>query len=453
MVAPGPLTTDAEGRPCPIALPTVILDGLVRDRCPYVGDLAVTGMTLLVSTPSDWPALRAMILWFAQNQHADGSIPPSPYRSGQVFFDYNAYWIEDLYDDVLYTGDLGLARQVWPSLTKLMDGWYPAQAVAGGLLVNDLGPFDYAYIPRAGTTVAYYNAGYARALELASALAGLLGEKASAASWAGRLAPLRTAFVAAFWDATAGAFRDATTGPTVHPEDGNAFAVLSGLATPKQGRSALDYLTWHDSQPYGSTIADNETWDGYPWGDQASQRSYPFISYFEVLARYEVGFDRSALDLIRREWGHMVDHPPGEARFPEMWESIGAGGAAPVGGDPSWEHGWSSGAAPALTAEVLGVTPAAPGFGAYSAAPHPSGLAYASGSVPTPHGSISFAWRRTTRALTATVDSPVPGTLTLPLVGGATLDGRPLAPRHAFAHGGETIVHVGPGSHRLVVRR
>ena len=86
---------------------------------------------------------------------------------------------------------------------------------------------------------------------------------------------------------SAGAFRDATDGPVVHPEDGNAFAVLAGLASPAQARSALDYLGGHLWQPYGAAIADNTVWDGYPWGDYADKRVYPFISYFEVVARYQ----------------------------------------------------------------------------------------------------------------------------------------------------------------------
>lgn len=49
MLAPGPLTKDAEGLPYAIDLPVVLLDGIARDRCPYVGDQAVSGMTLLVS--------------------------------------------------------------------------------------------------------------------------------------------------------------------------------------------------------------------------------------------------------------------------------------------------------------------------------------------------------------------------------------------------------------------
>ena len=114
MVAPGPLTTTRPGRPCAIELPQVLLDGALRDRCPYVGDQAVTGRTLLVSTPSADGVLRDMLLWYASQQHADGAIPASPYAGGdQVFFDYDAYWVQDLYDYVLYTGDLG-ARPARP---------------------------------------------------------------------------------------------------------------------------------------------------------------------------------------------------------------------------------------------------------------------------------------------------------------------------------------------------
>ena len=51
-----------------------------------------------------------------------------------------------------------------------------------------------------------------------------------------------------------------------------------------------------------------------------------------------------------------------------MWETIGAfGGAAGRSVTPSYDHGWSSGAAPALTNYALGVQPASPGFGSYVA--------------------------------------------------------------------------------------
>ena len=72
----------------------------------------------------------------------------------------------------------------------------------------------------------------------------------------------------------------------------------------------------------------------------------------------------------------------------------------------SWAHGWSTGAAPALTAYVLGVRPTSPGFSTFAVSPHTGGLASASGSVPTPHGDLHVAWRHVGGKLTVSVDAP-----------------------------------------------
>src|SRR5262249_42090416 len=150
---------------------------------------------------------RAMILWFANAQHADGAIPASPLAGGtDVLFDYNAFWVDDLYNYILYTGDVSLATQVWPNLVRLLDGWYPAQAVAGGLLANNLGNADYAYIPRQGPVVAYYNAGYVRALKQAAQIAIWDGQAGSAFAWKTRASSLTEIFNSTFWDAGAGAY-------------------------------------------------------------------------------------------------------------------------------------------------------------------------------------------------------------------------------------------------------
>src|SRR5207302_6112167 len=206
-------------------------DGAARDRCPAVGDLAVTGMTLLVSGWANVGTLGRMVRFFASLQHDDGSIPASPEADGKVLFDYNAYWIEDLYDYVLYSGDVGLASAVWGNLTRLLDGWYPAQTRADGLLVSKLGGADYSYFPVRAPVVAYFNAQYARALEEAAQLAQWLGKDDAAARWRSRRTALKTPFNRMFWDQQAGAYLDARDGPVVHSQDGNAFAVLGGLAS------------------------------------------------------------------------------------------------------------------------------------------------------------------------------------------------------------------------------
>jgi hypothetical protein len=396
MIVPGPLTVDWTGRPCAIDLPHVISDGVVRDRCPYVGDEAVIGRSLDASVPN-WSTQREMLAWFAAAQHPDGAIPASPLNGGSlVLFDYNAYWIQALYAYVLYSGDVAFGRDLWPHLTALIDGWYVAHLRPPGLLVNDLGADDYAYIRRRGDVVAYYNAQYVYALHEAAQLAGWLGHPGSATAWRIRAAATADAFRQAFWDAGAGAFGDTTQDLQTHPQDGNAFAVLSGAATRAQALSALAYLAQHDTYDYGNSIVDDATWTSPEWGLQPQRRVYPFMSYFELQARFQLGLDASAFYLIRRTWGYMLRVGPGT-----MWETIGPYGGPPSDIHPSYDAGWSSGAAPALTEWVLGVRPTSPGFATFTVQPHRADLAWAQGGVPTPHGLIHVQWTRTTLTVRA----------------------------------------------------
>jgi hypothetical protein len=404
MIAPGPLQVDSAGRPCAIDLPFVLLDGTQRDRCPYVGDEAVIDRTLDASSPN-WPVQRAMLEWFAAHQHADGSIPASPIYGGVLdLFDYNAYWLVTLHDYVLYSGDLELARLCWPNVVHLIDGFYAAHTLPNGLVLNDLGPSDYAYIRRRGDVVAYYNAQYAYALNDAVKLAKWLGRGADADVWAARERAVSASFSSAFWDSRTGAFSDTTADRATHPEDGNAFAVLSGLASPAQTGRSLDYVWSTMRHDYGNSIVDDESWDGPDWGYQSDLRVYPFITYFEVAARFEANDDARAFDLIRREWGYMLAHGPGT-----MWELIGPYGGLPTDRTPSFDAGWSSGAAPALTEYVLGVTPTSPGFRTFTVDPHPGDLQFAAGDVPTPHGVIHVSWEQTDDDLVLRVAAP-PGT-------------------------------------------
>jgi hypothetical protein len=403
MVVPGPLSVDALGRPCPVDLPVVIIDGAARDRCPAVGDLAVTGKTLMVSTPADIAAVGRMVRYFASAQRGDGAIPSSPEAGGVVLFDYNAYWVEDLYNYVLYSGDVGLASSLWGNLAQLMDGWYPAQARPDGLLVSTLGTADYSYFPPRATLVAYYNAQYARALGQAARVAQWLARSDDAARWRKRAAALTTIFNQTFWDPGVGAYLDSPDAPVVHGQDGNSFAILAGLASPAQAASVLTYIGTANWRGYGNAIADGNGWDTpLMAGARPSQCVYPFMSYFEVLARYQSGLADSALELIRREWGYMVKNGPRTS----MWELIGPYGGVGPGNSPSLEHGWSSGAAPALTNYVLGVQPTSPGFATFTVTPHPSDLTWAKGTIPTPRGDIAVSWRRLAGKVTLSVSAP-----------------------------------------------
>jgi hypothetical protein len=401
MISAGPITSDALGRPCAIPLLTVILDGTVRDRCPYIGDEEVIDAVYDVSEPH-FGLQRSMLTWFAGAQHSDGAIPDSPIFGGaQVLFDYNAYWLQALHQYVLYSGDVGLARKLWPNVVRLVDGWYRAHLV-GGLLENDLGSYDYAFVRRHGNVVAYYNAQAVVAIRDAAELARWI-EDTHANGWSARANALAAASHV-FWDPAAGAFADTTVDRTTHPQDGNSFAVLAGIGAPAERVAALAYLWVHNVRSYGNTISDSQTWDDPAWGYQASERVYPFMSYFELLARFKSGDAANAVNLIRREWGYMLANGPGT-----MWETIGPFGGKPTDQQPSFDAGWSAGAAAALTGYVLGVKPTSPGFATFTVFPHNVDLSYITGDVPTPHGTIHVDWRSTPRGPSLKVRAP-PGT-------------------------------------------
>ena len=92
----------------------MILDGVVRDRCPYVGDLGgVIGKALLVSGDGDFSALRRTLAMFAEAQRGDGIDPVEPVpRLLDDPIHYPSYWVEASHDYVLHTGDLDYTPQV-----------------------------------------------------------------------------------------------------------------------------------------------------------------------------------------------------------------------------------------------------------------------------------------------------------------------------------------------------
>jgi hypothetical protein len=243
----------------------VIVDGAKRDRCPWLGDQAVAQATLFL-TGRDDAAIRNTLDVFADAQRADGFIPASPaYDHAVELADYPAYWALALRNLVLQRGTAGI-EPLWPTLVRLLDTWLPRQLTPAGLVENRIGHADYAFVRRLGSQSAYLNGLYTDALRAGATVAAALGRQAIAAAWTARADALAAVTASTFWDAAAGAFRDTVVGPPVHPQDGNAFAVLGGAATPQQARSALAYLDRTTSRPWGNAIADNGVWDDASWG-------------------------------------------------------------------------------------------------------------------------------------------------------------------------------------------
>ena len=299
---------------------------------------------------------------------------------------------------------------MWPNLTRLIDRWYAANTLPNGLLANPLGNYDYAYIHRQGTVVAYYNAQYAFALKQAVQLAGWVGDAAAASRWSHAEQRVVSAFTGAFWNPTLGVFNDTTDDAATHPQDGNAFAVLSGLRPPGPGDDRRSVTSGRTINAATATRSSTRRPGTTPPGARlASERVYPFMSFYEVLAWFQTGRADAALNLIRREWGYMVAARAGNDVGDDRRRTAAARPTA-----PSYDAGWSSGAAPALSTYVLGVQPTSPGFATFTVNPQQGGfvwgIASASGTVPTPHGDIAVSWKLGRKGkLVVSVQAP-PGT-------------------------------------------
>ena len=336
-------------------------------------------------------------------------------------FDYPLWWVVCLHDYVLYTGDLGFLGSYYPHMVSTLDDYYPSHLdPSTGLMNKPSGYGDYAFVPREGP-VTYFNALYVHALRAAALLARhhsanqmnspryihprawnhthSANQPDDAARWEHRAASISDALNARNFDNATGAFFDGTCGDTfcaTHAQDGNSLAILSGVADRGRATSILSYWAGAAARDHGNAFYDNDLL-GADYGD----RTYAFVSYFEIAARFESGLVESALEEMRRLWGFMAAGDPGVT----FWEGSGEAYNA----DPfrSRSHGWSTGVVPLLSRYVLGVTPTAPGFAAWSVKPHVGDLKWARGVVPTPGGQgISVRWEKSEGVFKMEIEVP-----------------------------------------------
>ena len=96
--------------------------------------------------------------------------------------------------------------------------------------------------------------------------------------------------------------------------------------------------------------------------------------------------------------------------------------------------GWCSTPLVQMSARVLGVTPASPGFQTISIRPELCDLQWAQGSVPTPHGDVAVSWALgdDQLQLDVTIPARAEADVTVPVSRFApaaiTLNGRPARP-------------------------
>ena len=149
----------------------------------------------------------------------------------------------------------------------------------------------------------------------------------------------------------------------VYPQDGNSLAVWYGLVTdPARAARISQALTEDVDLLRRADAREKRQLKTFPALDGGDARTSP-------PARRRAG-----VELIRREWGYMLNDPLGTAStFPEALRADGCVCSTYT----SLSHGWATGPTAALTEYVLGLPPTSPGGATWSFVPHPGDLKFA----------------------------------------------------------------------------
>lgn len=344
-------------------------DAPKRDRGRWVGDIDVEGRvinTVFGNSEILEDTLRRLAQDTAPGQHVNG-IPS-----------YSALWITSLYSLYEHTGDKAFLESQHSALLRIL-GRMDQDVGPDHLLNNDVKGWEFVdWAPglygrtseaRVGTDLQYLR-GYSDAVQLLK----YLGDAPNADRYAAQDAEMTKAAQSYFDSITK------TLGSTWQL---NALAVLDHL----EGQTSTP-----SEPPIWSQVLSKVKQDA-----TSDQVISPYFNAYVLDAMASLDHTPEALAWLRAYWGGMLAE--GATSFWESYDlrwpktnphlSLQADGTS--GYFVSLAHGWSSGPTAWLSENVLGITPASPGYDTVAIRPHLLGLDFAHGSVPTPHGVISIS--------------------------------------------------------------
>jgi len=370
---------------------TILVDGAKRDRTVWPGDLGIQ-IPAAYAAFDDTESARNALTTIYQHQKATGELPYAGPELNKYGSDtYHLWTLAATYDYLLYSDDTDWLRGIWSQYESALD-YSLAKVDANGLL-SITGTSDSVRILAKGENL-IANVLLWRSLDKGAELADMAGEHGKADDYRARAKALHAAIDARLWDPAVGAYRFYPDS-AIHPQDGNALAVWYGLTSAEQARTISEELKGNWS-PIAATAPENKGNPGV------------FSGSMEVNAHFAAGnpeADQAGVDIIRRAWGYMLDHPAGTGST--FWESYRNGEDCVFCSTyVSLAHGWAAGPTPALTNYVLGLSPETPGGDTYAFVPHPADLRFAKGRITTTHGVIDASWSVRDGAYSATLDAP-----------------------------------------------
>lgn len=189
------------------------------------------------------------------------------------------------------------------------------------------------------------------------------------------------------WDPAQGLYYDNDTIQTpesVHPQDGNSWAIIAGIADSERAAQISQNLYNRWIRPYGAPAP------------EAGPTISPFATGFELQAHYLAGFPERAEELISFMWADfMLDDPRmTNSSFIEGYSTNGSLHYAPYGNDAriSYAHGWASSPTSSLTFYTAGLQVTGPAGKTWEVRPRIGMLKEISAGYQTPLGEFSAEW-------------------------------------------------------------
>lgn len=334
---------------------SALVDGAKRDKLIWPGDQIISGPGVLLSTNDAYSIKISLEQVFANQNTTTGQLPyvASPlieYPASEFFeqvpaansFTYHLHGLLSLNNYYIYTGDLAFVQLQWNrvklavrrSLSYVDDTGLANVTSSADWLRNGMGGHNI----EANSILAY-------TLDSIITLAYAVSDLSEVSSWANYSANVKTAANTLLWDNSTGFYKDNET-TTLHPQDGNVWAIISGVADSDRA----------------STVSHNlaARWTVYgPPAPEAGTTVSPFISGLELQAHLLAGNPQYAIGLTQSMWADfMLDDPRmTNSTFNEGYSTDGSLHYPAYADDIriSHAHGWSTGPIIALTNYVAGL--------------------------------------------------------------------------------------------------
>ena len=367
-----------------------LVDGAKRDRLVWPGDMAISLNAIAFST-YDMATINNSIQTLFVLQDSDGRLPyvGVPVSSEDITsFTYHLHNLIAVAGYYKYTGDLQWLRQYWGQY-KAGLGW-SLSFVDGSGLMNVTAAADWLRVGMGGHNIEA-NAILYFVLQQALELAASLNDTTDAQSWTTYATNVKAAANSLLWDSSVNLYKD-NENSTTYPQDGNSWAVrsnLTQLVSQAQNISSALQARWG---PYGAPA---------PEGGATPDVISPFVGGFELEAHYVAGQAQYAVDLVRLQWGFMLDDPRmTNSTFIEGYSVDGSLNYAPYPNGPrvSYSHGWSTGPTYVLTTYAAGIQLTSTQGATWTIAPSLGGLKSVEAGHSTGLGSFNSSVRLIRRA-------------------------------------------------------